>query len=456
MRFAPLLVWTIALACSYPVWAKDKEEKPSTDGDATSCDSYGKNFYALPNTGICVAGGGELELTGTTSRLSSGQQQNQLVFHGALAADIRTTTSVGELRGFARASYYSDSHSWSPDYLFISLTSADKDAFAEIGYSDSTFNYLGGGPAVGTLRGANLSAKLIRATYKITPSLTVKLSLEADPQERPRSVADPISNIFPKAVPTTTTTDRAQPDLVGALSYEPKAGSAQLSAALHRVQSPVASIPDKTGFAVQFGMTYPLDFAPPDKDDAADDADDETDGDDETGSADDEVEKKDGKTAVAKPLKQQKPWEITHSFAWQVAYANGATLYLGYGTGRFSKAAVDAVVLPNGTLQTISGVSALAYYTIGWLPKVHQNIFGSWSQLTPPSAAVGFNLQGSRNYSETRIGTNFVYEPWKDFKITLEAMAMQADLSGIKNGVATQLVNGTTAYQFSLQVAKIF
>lgn len=455
MRFARLLICVLAMAASIPAWAKEKEAKDSADDAATSCDSYGRNFYALPSTGICVAGGGQLELTAQSNRLSSGQQQNQLIFHGALAADIRTQTSLGELRGFARASYYSDSHSWYADYLFVSLTG--KDVFAQIGYSDSTFNYLGGGPAVGTLRGANLSAKLIRTTFKITPSLTAKIALEVDGQSRPRSVADPLSNIVPAAVPTTTTTDQSQPDLVAALSFEPKAGSAQLSAALHRVQSPVGTIADKTGFAVQFGMSFPLDVA---ASASADDDDDASDDDgDETDQADASADQKDGQQAAAKAPKAPKapkPWEITHSFAWQLAYANGATLYLGYGTGRFSSAAVDAVVLPNGTLQLVSGVSALAYYTIGWMPKLSQNIFGSWSQLSPPSAAIGFNLQGSRDYSETRIGTNFVYEPWKDFSITLEAMAMRADLSGIKNGTATQLVNGTTAYQFSLQVSKIF
>ena len=459
MRFAPLLVCLSVLAMVFPAGAKEKEAKEAADDTVTSCDSYGKNFYALPNTGVCVAAGGQAELTGTASRLSNGLQQNQLVFHGALAADIRTQTGLGELRGFARASYYSDSHSWSPDYLFISLTSPDTNVFAQIGYSDSTFNYLGGGPAVGTLRGANLSAKLIRTTYKITPSLTAKIALEADAQERPRSVADPISNIFPRAVPSITTTDKTQPDLVAALSFEPKAGSAQLSAVLHRVQSPVATIKDKTGFAVQFGMTYPLDIAVPDNDDGdADSDDDEASDDTDTDDASDSDAKnsQDAKVKTAKAAKAPKPWEITHSFAWQLAYANGATLYLGYGTGRFSKAAVDAVVLPNGTLQLVSGVSALAYYSIGWMPKVTQNVFGSWSQLSPPSAAIGFNLQGSRDYTEARFGTNFVYEPWKDFTITLEAMAMRADLSGIRNGVATQLVNGTTAYQFSLQVSKIF
>ena len=260
-------------------------------------------------------------------------------------------------------------------------------------------------------------------------------------------------------MPGTTSTDQRQPDLVGALSFDPKAGSAQLSAALHRVQSPVGTIADKTGFAVQMGMSFPLEVsaAATDDDETAADDDDASDDDpDETDQADANADPKGGKQAAAKTPKAAKPWEITHSFAWQLAYANGATLYLGYGTGRFSKAAVDAVVLPNGTLQLVSGVSALAYYTIGWMPKVSQNIFGSWSQLSPPSAAVGFNLKGLRDYTETRIGTNFVYEPWKDFSITLEAMAMRADLTGIKNGVATQLANGTTAYQFSLQVSKVF
>lgn len=421
--------------------------------------AYGESFYAVPGTDVCVAAGAIAELTGQASRLSSGYQQNQLVFHGALAADARTQTGWGELRAFARVSYYSDSHSWTPDYLFVSLTGTD--SVAQIGITDSTFNYLGGGPSVGTLRSANLSAKLVRIAYTLTPGWTAKLGLEIDPTERPRSVADPISRIFPAAIPSITTTDKTVPDLVGALAYEPKEGSAQLSAALHRVQNPDPRLGDTFGFAVQFGMTYPLNFTPPAKDDAKatdDDSDDDDSEDDEAESADASPPSAQGQSAASKPVTPPpaKSWDITHSFAWQIAYAKGATLYLGYGTGPFSKAAVDAVVVPGRGLELISGVSAMAYYTIGWLPKVSQNIFGSWSQLDPPSAAIVFNLQGLRGYREGRIGTNFVYEPVKNFTFTLEAMAMRADLSGIRNGTATQLISGTTAYQVSLQVTKIF
>lgn len=465
MRFAPLALLVVA---ALPAWAAEPPAKAdkAEKSDATSCDSYGDNFYLVPGSSVCVAAGAIAELTGQASRLSSGYRQNQLVFHGALAADARTDTGWGELRGFTRVSYYSDSHTWTPDYLFVSLTGTND--VGQIGITDSTFNYLGSGPSVGTLRSANLSAKMVRYAHTIVPGLTAKISLEVDPNQRPRNVADPLSQIAPAAVPGMTTTDRTQPDLVAALAYEPTAGSVQLSAALHRVQSPRAGIPDQAGFAVQFGMTLPLDFTPPAKDDASatDDSDDD-DSDDDSDTAQDDTAKgdtaKDNTTkdakAKGKPAKAAAPaktWDITHSFAWQIAYAKGATLYLGYGTGPFSKAAVDAVILPDGTMQLISGVTAMAYYTIGWLPKVSQNIFGSWSQLSPPSAAVGFNLQGSRDYREARIGTNFVYEPWKDFTITLEAMAMCADLAGIRNGTATQLAVGTTAYQFSLQVSKTF
>ena len=68
----------------FPAGPKEKEAKEAADDTVTSCESYGKNFYALPNTGVCVAAGGQAELTGTASRLSNGLQQNQLVFHGAL------------------------------------------------------------------------------------------------------------------------------------------------------------------------------------------------------------------------------------------------------------------------------------------------------------------------------------------------------------------------------------
>ena len=447
MRFALLSAFILVAST-----AGAAEPKKDNAASATACESYGDTFYAVPGSAMCVAAGAIAELTGQSSRLSSGAgRQNQLVFHGALAADARLAIGAGELRGFARVSYYSDSHSWTPDYLFVSFTGKNE-VEAQIGITDSTFNYLGGGPAVGTLRSANLSATMIRFSLPVMAGLKFKVSMEVDPQERPRAVGDPISKLFPAAVPSITTNDQWQPDLVAALSYEPREGSAQLSGVLHRVQSPRAGIPDQTGFAVQFGVTLPLNFAPPDNataqddDDESDDADDEDDKDDSTDVGD----------APAKALKTVKPYEITHSLAGQIAYARGATLYLGYGTGRFSKAAVDAVVVPGGTLELITGVTAMGYYAIGWLPQVTQNIFASWSQLNPPSAAVGFNLQGNRAYREGRLGTNFVYEPIKDFTITLEAMAMRADLSGILNGVATQIGNPTTAYQFSLQVSKVF
>ncbi len=451
MRF--VLVSAFLLVASASLAAEPAKDDKTT---ATACESYGDTFYAVPGSGMCVAAGAIAELTGQSSRLSSGAyKQNTLVFHGALAADARIDTGAGELRGFARVSYYSDSHSWTPDYLFISLTGKNETE-GQIGIGDSTFNYLGGGPAVGTLRSANLSAKLIRFTMPVMTALKFKVSLEVDPQERPRSVADPISQFFPKAVPSITTTDQWQPDLVAALSYEPKEGSVQLSGALHRVKSPRADIPDQTGFAVQFGVTLPLNFAPPVKEDAKDSSDDDTDDSDDSDDDSDDTSDSASADDAKAPKKPEAPYEITHSLAGQIAYARGATLYLGYGTGRFSKAAVDAVVVPGGTLELVTGVTAMGYYAIGWFPKITQNIFASWSQLSPPSAAIGFNLQGNRAYREGRLGTNLVYEPMKDFTITLEAMAMRADLSGIVNGIATQIGNPTTAYQFSLQVSKVF
>jgi len=101
---------------------------------------------------------------------------------------------------------------------------------------------------------------------------------------------------------------------------------AQLSTVLHRVKSPVATIKDKTGFAVQFGMTYPIDLSAASDDDADDDASDNDDADQDAAS-----DAQDPQTKIATKLKTRKPWEITHSFAWQLAYANDATLYLGYG-----------------------------------------------------------------------------------------------------------------------------
>lgn len=450
MRFVLVLAFVLVMSAAMAA----EPTKPDSAPAAGACASYGDTFYAVPGSAMCVAAGAILELTGQSSRLSSGAyKQNQLVFHGALAGDARLATGAGELRAFARVSYYSDSESWTPDYLFVSLTGKNE-VEGQIGITDSTFNYLGGGPSVGTLRSANLSGKLIRFTLPVMAGLKFKVSMEVDPQERPRSVADPISRLFPKAVPSITTTDQWQPDLVAALSYEPKEGSAQLSGALHRVQSPRAGIPDQTGFAIQFGVTLPLNFAPPDPPSTADDDSDDSD-DDSDDTQDGDADASDQSDKV-KPAKASAPYEITHSLAGQIAYARGATLYLGYGTGRFSKAAVDAVVVPGGTLELITGVTAMGYYAIGWLPKVTQNIFASWSQLSPPSAAIGFNLQGNRAYREGRLGTNFVYEPMKDFTITLEAMAMRADLSGIVNGIATQIGSPTTAYQFSLQVSKVY
>ena len=36
----------------FPAGAKEKEAKEAAEDTVTSCDSYGKNFYALPNTGV--------------------------------------------------------------------------------------------------------------------------------------------------------------------------------------------------------------------------------------------------------------------------------------------------------------------------------------------------------------------------------------------------------------------
>lgn len=209
------------------------------------------------------------------------------------------------------------------------------------------------------------------------------------------------------------------PEWVGNLRYDGGWGSAQISGALHEVNSsplfdtvpgtlPVGFKPSTVwGYAVNGGVKVKLDALAPG----------------------------DGATL-------------------QVSYDQGAMDYvnaLNYWSGTsnvYSKdqsvgvPVNDAFVLPNGSIALSKAFGVFAGLQHYWAPSVRSSLFGSYLQISNPDAAQNLSA-GADNARVWDVGVNAIWSPVKALDIGAEAVYTNLRLSGL-NTLKGTLPNGAS------------
>ena len=462
------------------------------------CSAYGAGFFYIPGTDTCLRVGGR-------ARFEAGYAQNygrsgtsgdlsQFRGLGRLNLDARTNTAYGTLRAFVRFEIASRTGAFLTSgtqqriaNAFPALgvdTFGRSQQFANVDKAFVQFAGLTAGRAssffdfyahdfeiIGATAGSELaSTNLIAYTATLGEGFSATLSLE-DPIFRKTPLYGNAAttgnlasqfNVFtgnsnvspvigtdaagnPVGLAFLDVVQRSRlPDFVGTLRYDGSWGSAQVSAAVHELNTgnasfaingfnasagaPVARSPGTTvapraqteyGWAVQGGVKINLPF----------------------------IAKGDG-------------------LYLQGAYGEGAQSYTGYSfyTGQYAASVAagniqgspfpqffsDAVVNPNtGRMELSTSWTVLASYLHYWTPEWRSAVFGSYGEIAFPQNArtalglINFNGIGNpvtapaafafsnqlRDTNQVVVGGNVIWSPVKDLDIGIEALYTRVSLN---------------------------
>lgn len=380
------------------------------------CSAYGAGFFYVPGTDTCIKIGGRVRadytyaepkgatvvtetkasfadpvtgrvterVTGVSVR-KNGRDKDVTGFRARarLEADVRTQTDYGTLRTFLRYQIDNDAGSVSStsgtkaylDRAFIQwagITAGRTQSFFDFYASD-----LNWGSGFLASAGSDTISNLLAYTATFGSGFSATLSLE-DRNTRNLNASN------------YSVAGQRTPDVVGVLRLDQDWGSAQLSGALHQLNSialtgPFAQRVDtKYGWAVQGGVNLKLPAL----------------------SAGDKL--------------------------WlQAAYADGALSYIGgssVSAANFAVTANDGAIV-NGTVKTTKGWNVTGGLLHYWTPSVRQGVWGSYTGVNYSHEVKQANLTNAniRNFDVWAVGSNVVWSPVKAFDIGVEVLYTKAE-----------------------------
>ncbi|MCW2273379.1 hypothetical protein M2321_000948 [Rhodoblastus acidophilus] len=417
-KIAALVLLPLA---AFPARAAERSLAPSASDApsyARACDAYGASYFAVPGSDICLSFGGvaaaQLEPRNLTNWLPSPPPGAALPFTstsrpaqqfgGAFAVGLNATARlpteaglisayVSGIAGYAGASNPS---TWSNlsrlDFAYLTF------AGWTAGRAQSAFDFYADAWNFTPLRGSNTRTELVSYAFAPTPGVTAVVSVE-NPRERWGAIGQ---TIVPNA--TAANTGPVAPDLVGAVRIESPFGLAQISGAVHQLQTAYTAPPSvnppgasssQWGFAAQGGLKVNLP--------ALSDAD---------------------------------------AMILQATYARGASAYVagdnqstfgdfgrpslsgpnlsGVGPG-LSAYDYDCVVgaQPFGRCDKSSGYAIVAALKHFWSPTVSSSLFASVFGMNYPDAVnqSSATVAGAGDYRETIVGGNLAWTPLKNLMI---------------------------------------
>ena len=475
------------------------------------CAVHGVGFFYIPGTDTCIKIGGRarFEYVNTQERNKTGDSSS-FTARGRIQVDARTSTDWGLLRAFVRVSFSRDSGGYFgsgsgtraatritnqvsgtfPGFSGIDTVGSrlETGVFVEAafvqwggltaGRIQSFFDFYADNDTWFGIADSDVTTQALAYTYTFGSGFSASLSIE-DPKERQRYpvagiapvgagginpiVATPgFVNVYPFAfspfaAPALAagginyTQRETWPDVVGNLRVDQGWGSAQLSAAYHRVAtegSTVVSLtPTNTGVPGVV-VVNPLVPTVPGGYGA----------------------KSGNGWAVQGGVKILLPMLAAGDTLYlQAAYSKGEIGYTNSGfPGSFSATALssgadeldayDAVVGPSGNLRLTPAWSALASLEHYWTPTIREGLFGSVSHISYGSSirtTAGFAAGtacptcfgtiavatpgGPANYNPFSThydggttfyaGTNLIWSPVKDLDIGVEVFYARDDLA---------------------------
>lgn len=363
------------------------------------CSVHGAGFFYIPGSDTCIKIGGRvraeyryLEPLWAIPGLGRAHDATGFRAVGRVNVDARTGTDWGTLRAFIQVDVFADTgvYNGQPgpagdttsvvlDKAYIQwagITAGRATSFFDFYANDLNF----GGGALGSL-GSDLTVNLLAYTATFGNGFSATLALED------RSAHTLNGFIYAQA-------GQRMPDIVASLRVDQEWGSAQLSAALHQLNSvdigigaggvgpgsgPLGSrVGTEYGYAIQAGLKFDLPMIAP------------------------------GDTL------------------WlQAAYADGATSYLGvYGDFNIGPVfgLVSEAVIVNGDIKKTRGWGATAAFLHYWTPSIRQSLFGNYTALDYSAATL------VPDFKVWTVGSNVIWSPVSAFDIGLEVIYQKLDV----------------------------
>lgn len=411
------------------------------------CSAYGAGFFYIPGTDTCIKIGGlvryQYEYNQQYMRSNSAtgtRAQMNLEF------DVRNATAYGTLRTFARLAvarrtgtalsgttnrggfgifnFGQGQYGATPDvngasqYLqtgvfldkafiqFGGLTAGRAASFFDF-FADAG-HYTNGG--IGSNVG---STNLLAYTAVFGGGFSATISIE-DPLERRSGVID-LGAVAAAGGSQIRYAAPSFPDIVAALRVDQSWGSAQLSGAMHQVNTTRYGHTAATATALQGFNTY-------------------------IGSGNSKWG-----WAVQGGLKLNLPMLAPGDQLWlQAAYAQGATSYGGMTNYIAGYSAVNAigqlgVPLADAYVNNATGAISLAktWSVAGsfihyWTPSLRSGFYGSYGVYSVPGAfkLVGASTTNRVSYNGWRVGTNLTWSPVPNFDIGVDLAYSKLNLTG--------------------------
>ena len=391
------------------------------------CDTYGAGYFYIPGTETCLkisgyarADFGVRNVRNQFGRVGgtegddlvgvSAAARHSIAFGGlgGLELDARSQTAWGTLRGFIRYEIFTTSGFFTnrfdatlPGAQSGSGAALDKGfvQFAGVtaGRVQSFFTFYGDAYPLDISRGEDSTTHALAYTASFGGGFSATVSIE-DPVVRRGGIGSNESTAFGQIEPFTTAVYGGSklPDLVGQLRVDQSWGKAQISGAVHQINTVASSAigaqkATATGWAVQAGVVINLPQL----------------------AAGDEV-------------------------YIQGAYAKGAKTYLGLGnlgdrTNALQRNDVDAVAIASA-VDPVTGL-ATSYrlekghgYNIQggikhfWAPNLKSTLWASYTTWNYGAQARANNWEtwGFGNGREFMVGAQLIWTPVKNLDLTLD------------------------------------
>jgi hypothetical protein len=397
MRLASLALLSSAAALvSGASFAADLPMKKSAPVEYVRvCSASGDGFFYIPGSDTCIKIGGyvRVEYLYAEPKWSSpgdGRYKDATGFfaRGRFEVDTRTATEYGTVRAFFRYEVTRTTGAYNglpgPSGS-ISSTSLDK-GFIQFGgltagVAQSFFDFFAEdwnyGAAPNVLPGSdNGTTQLLAYTATFGDGFSATLSLEDRNQ---RNVGGEFYDVAGERMP----------DVVGVLRADQGWGSAQLSGAVHQLNSGALDpfggrVDDEYGYAIQAGVKFNL------------------------------------------------PMLAAGDNLWlEAAYADGALNYLGVqgdvALGSYTGLIATDAVLVGSDIKKTTGWNALFAFTHYWTPSIRSGVWGSYTTVDYSSALTSTPDSILRDFKVYQLAGQLVWSPTKAFDIGLEVLYVNID-----------------------------
>ncbi|MFC0218100.1 porin [Pseudochelatococcus lubricantis] len=353
------------------------------------CSTYGAGFWYVPGTDSCIQLSGRMRADYVYAEPKNGRTDAYGVGNGRykdatgikararLNVDVRTPTDFGTLRAYLRFQIDKNTGNQGTgsgalvDKAYIQwagITAGQAQSFFDFYADDLNWGSFGGNA------GSDASTNLLAYTATFGSGFSATISLED------RGNRQINANYYDVA-------GQRLPDVVANLRVDQDWGSAQLSGALHQLNSGTIYNPWGGSWGTRVDTAYGW--------------------------------------AVQGGVKFKLPQLGAGDVLWlQAAYADGALSYLGITgnntTGKVVNTIADGYIV-NGDIKTTAGWNITAAGVHYWTPSVRSTLWGSYTNVSYDSP-VKLDNALFRDFNVWQVGSALIWSPVSKFDIGVEVL----------------------------------